>query len=78
MLSQFAADASGRIVRAGPVEATTLGNVAMQFIAAGELKDQWEARRVIRASFPIKEYTPDAASKAAWDDAYGRFLALIK
>ncbi|MBR4204137.1 MAG: rhamnulokinase [Clostridia bacterium] len=78
MLSQFAADASGRIVRAGPVEATTLGNVAMQFIAAGELKDQWEARRVIRESFPIKEYTPDAASKAAWDDAYGRFLALIK
>ncbi|MBQ2546773.1 MAG: rhamnulokinase, partial [Clostridia bacterium] len=77
MLSQFAADASGRVVMAGPVEATTLGNIAMQCIATGEIRDMWEARRVIRASFPIEEYTPDAARKDAWDDAYGRFLALI-
>ena len=78
MLSQFAADASGRIVRAGPVEATTLGNIAMQAIAAGEIRDLWEARRVIRGSFEIKEYTPDMSTKDAWDDAYARFLDLIK
>ncbi|MBR4186821.1 MAG: rhamnulokinase [Clostridia bacterium] len=77
MLSRFAADASGRFVLAGPVEATTLGNIAMQCIAAGEIRDMWEARRVIRASFPIEEYAPDASSKNAWDDAYGRFLSLI-
>ena len=77
MLSQFAADASHRHVSAGPVEATTLGNIAMQAIAAGELSDMWEARRVIRSSFEIKEYEPDAASASAWDDAYGRFLGLI-
>ena len=77
MLSQFAADASGRVVMAGPVEATTLGNIAMQCIAAGEIRDMWEARRVIRASFPIEEYAPNTSAKAAWDDAYGRFLALI-
>jgi rhamnulokinase len=77
MLSRFAADASGRFVLAGPVEATTLGNIAMQCIAAGEIRDMWEARRVIRSSFPIEEYTPDASGKAAWDDAYGRFLSLI-
>ena len=77
MLSQFAADASGRTVCAGPVEATTLGNIAMQCIAAGEIRDMWEARRIIRSSFEIREYTPDTSVKAAWDDAYGRFLALI-
>ena len=77
LLSQFAADASHRHVSAGPVEATTLGNIAMQCIAAGEIKDMWEARRIIRSSFEIKEYKPDTALKSAWDDAYGRFLALI-
>jgi len=77
MLSQFAADASHRHVSAGPVEATTLGNIAMQCIAEGEIKDIWEARRIIRSSFEIKEYEPDKASAAQWDEAYGRFLSLI-
>jgi len=77
MLSQFAADASGRTVCAGPVEATAIGNVVMQLIAAGELSDIREARRVIRDSFEIKTYTPDASSRAAWDDGYARFLKLI-
>lgn len=78
MLSQFAADASHRTVCAGPVEATTLGNIAMQCIAAGEIKDMWEARQVIRDSFEIKEYAPDMKNAAAWDEAYGRFLSLIE
>ena len=78
MLSQFAADASGRTVCAGPVEATALGNVAMQMIAAGELSGVVDARRVIRDSFPIKRYEPDHSVKAAWDDAYARYLALLE
>jgi rhamnulokinase/L-fuculokinase len=77
MLSQFAADASHRHVSAGPVEATTLGNIAMQCIAQGEISDMWEARRIIRSSFEIKEYEPDASSAGAWDEAYGRFCSLI-
>ena len=77
MLSQFAADASHRMVNAGPVEATSLGNIAMQGIAAGEFSDMWEARRVIRDSFEIKEYKPNTDMAGAWDDAYGRFCTLI-
>ena len=77
MLSQFAADASGKTVCAGPTEATALGNIAMQMIATGELSDMWEARRVIRNSFDIKVYEPNAATKAAWDEGYARFLALL-
>jgi len=77
MLSQFAADASGRTVCAGPVEATALGNIAMQLIAAGELKDITEARQVIRSSFELKTYQPNSASKAVWDEGYARFKALI-
>lgn len=77
MLSQFAADASGRRVVAGPVEATAFGNIAMQAVSCGELNGIWEARDAIRSSFEVKEYEPDVSSKAAWDDAYGRFLDLI-
>ena len=77
MLSRFAADASGRTVCAGPVEATALGNIAMQMIASGELSDIREARRVIRDSFAIKTFEPDVAARAAWDEGYGRFLRLI-
>ena len=75
-LSRFAADASGRAVVAGPVEATAAGNIAMQAIALGEVRDIWEAREIIRRSFDVKEYSPDASTRSAWDDAYGRFLAL--
>ncbi|MBQ4591462.1 MAG: rhamnulokinase [Clostridia bacterium] len=77
MLSQFTADASHRKVCAGPVEATALGNIAMQCIASGEIKDMWEARRIIRNSTDIKEYEPDMESAAAWDEAYARFLKII-
>lgn len=77
MLSQFAADASGKTVYAGPIEATTLGNVAMQLITLGEISDMWEARRVIANSFEIKTFAPRTENKSAWDEAYGRFLTLI-
>ena len=75
-LSQFAADASGRFVVAGPVEATAAGNIAMQAIAAGDIGDIWQAREVIGNSFDVREYAPDASSRGAWDEAYGRFLSL--
>ena len=77
MLSQFTADASHKTVCAGPVEATTLGNIAMQCIASGEIKDIREARRIIRASFDIEEYTPNAETASAWDEAYARFLSVV-
>lgn len=77
MLSQFTADASHRNVCAGPVEATALGNIAMQCIASGEIGDLWEARRIIRNSTDIKEYAPDMENAAAWDEAYSRFLKII-
>jgi rhamnulokinase len=71
-LCQFAADACGRRVVAGPVEATATGNVMMQAVAAGDVASIAEAREVIRRSFPVDEYEP--RNTAAWDEAFGRFL----
>lgn len=77
MLSRFTADASHKTVVAGPVEATALGNIAMQLIAAGEIADVREARQIIRNSFDVKEYAPNADEASAWDEAYVRFCKLI-
>jgi sugar (pentulose or hexulose) kinase len=73
-LCQFAADACGRRVVAGPIEATAIGNVMIQAVAAGDVASIAEAREVIRRSFPAEEYTPQ--NTAAWDGAYERFLGL--
>ena len=46
---------TGLSVYAGPVEGTAIGNLLVQMIAGGELKDLQEAREVIRRSFDVRE-----------------------
>ncbi|MBQ3064613.1 MAG: rhamnulokinase [Clostridia bacterium] len=76
MLCQLCADACERPVYAGPVEATAIGNIAVQAISIGEIKDLHEAREVVRNSFPVEYYEPKG-DKTMWDDAYARFLTLL-
>ncbi len=64
LLSQFAADATGIPVLAGPVEATSAGNVLIQARAAGDVASLAELRAVVRASFPLRRFTPQSAE--AW------------
>ena len=75
LLCQAAADASGRRVVAGPVEATAIGNLMVQAIADGSVGSIAEARDVIRNSFDVEEYEPK--NTAAWDEAFPRFLKVI-
>ncbi|MBR6917644.1 MAG: rhamnulokinase [Clostridia bacterium] len=77
-LCKFAADCTGKTVFAGPVEATALGNIAMQLIACGVLKDAAEARAVIKRSFDVEKYEPDASYSAMWNTAYEKFCRIIK
>lgn len=75
-LMQFTANACGRPVKAGPVEATALGNIVAQAIAAGEIKDIWQGREIISNSFEMNYYEPKDV--ADWNAAYERFKKLIK
>ncbi len=75
-LCQATADACGRVVLAGPVEATAIGNLLVQAIAAGELSSIEDARAVVRASFPPDRYEPQ--NTIAWNEAYGRFQQLVQ
>jgi rhamnulokinase len=74
VLNQFTADATGRTVIAGPVEATALGNIAMQMLATGAASSLAQARAVVERSFPTERFEP---STHRWDDAYRRFRQLI-
>jgi rhamnulokinase len=77
LLCQLAADATGRAVVAGPVEATAAGNVAMQAMALGHLgaKDLAGARDLVRRSFEIVTYDPRPS--AAVDDACTRLARIM-
>ncbi len=55
-LNRLTAQATGVPVYAGPTEATAIGNLSAQMMAAGELADLKEARACVFRSFPIKEY----------------------
>lgn len=74
-LSQMTADACGIPVAAGPEEATAIGNLMMQAIAAGEVADLAQARQIVAASFELKRYEP-SPNREVWDEAYARFCAL--
>lgn len=76
LLCQYTADACGIPVYAGPSEATAIGNLAVQAIAAGEIRDIAQAREVVRASFDVTEYVPSTADRAVWDAGYERYLRL--
>jgi len=74
LLCQMTANATGRVVLAGPVEATALGNAAVQFITLGELSSIADARQIIAHSSQLVPYEPE--NDARWGDAYQRFLKL--
>jgi rhamnulokinase len=68
LLNQFAADATGKKVIAGPAEATAIGNILMQAKATGQIKTLTEARKLVRNSFELKEYDPQNVS--LWQKQY--------
>jgi rhamnulokinase len=50
LLRQLTADACGRPLRFGPVEATSLGSLTAQAVALGDLSDEAEAQAVLQRS----------------------------
>ena len=71
LLNRFTADATGRRVLAGPVEATALGNIGMQMLATAATTSLAETRRVIARSCETEIFEP--LDPAPWDSAAERF-----
>lgn len=55
-LNELTAKKTGKTVYAGPTEATAIGNLTVQMMAAGVLKSLTEARKTIFDSFDIRTY----------------------
>ncbi len=55
-LNQLTAECTGKTVYAGPTEATAIGNLAAQMIAAEEFTGLGEARKNIFESFAVKTF----------------------
>jgi len=72
LLCRLTANATGLQVKAGPAEATAIGNLALQAIAAGELASVAEARELTARSFPLTTYDP----AGDWSEARARFAAV--
>ena len=76
LLCQLAADATGRQIVAGPVEATAIGNIMMQALTTGYVGSIDEARELIGRSFDVVNYEPENVS--GWDHAYDRYLEIAE
>ncbi|MEZ4658539.1 MAG: FGGY-family carbohydrate kinase [Caldilineaceae bacterium] len=75
LLNQFTADATGKPVITGPVEATATGNILVQALALGDLSSLQEGRALVCRTTDLGIYEPGA--RAPWDQAFGRFKAMI-
>lgn len=75
LLCQMTAEASGLEVIAGPVEATAIGNILVQLIARGEIKNLEEGRKIISASFDTVKYVP--LEHDIWNKEYERYKSII-
>ena len=74
LLNQLTANAIGRKVVAGPSEATAIGNVMIQAMAAGVVSSLQEMRSIIHASVETEEFAPELV--AEWEEAYQKFVTL--
>lgn len=75
LLCQLTADATGRQVIVGPVEATAIGNVLVQLTATGSLGSIVEGRELVARSIPRRRIEP--VRDGRWQEAYARFVKLI-
>jgi len=72
LLCQFTADAIGKKVITGPIEATASGNILMQAKATGQIASMAEARQIVRNSFELKEYEPQNTD--LWKERYDKCI----
>ncbi|MFN3420267.1 MAG: rhamnulokinase, partial [Armatimonadota bacterium] len=75
LLNQFTADATEKLVQAGPVEATATGNALVQAIALGYLGSHAELREVVRNSFDLRTFEPKPDER--WQQAYEKFCQFV-
>lgn len=75
LLCQMTANSCDRTVKAGPIEATVMGNVAVQLMSGGSVKNIGQARKIVADSSELKTFEPKDTDK--WAGAYEDFLKVV-
>lgn len=75
LMNQMTADLAGITVVAGPGEATAIGNIMVQMIATGQVKDVVAGRHLIEDSFDLKTFQPNTQQDPHVLANYQAFLA---
>ncbi len=75
-LSPFAANATGRKVVTGPVEATAIGNLIVQMLAVGDIASLDEGREIVRKSFAHESKTFYPQDVDAWKAALEKWRSI--
>lgn len=75
LLCQLTANSCNRTVKAGPIEATVMGNVAVQLMSDGSVENIGQARKIVADSSELKTYEPIDTDK--WEEAYADFLKIV-
>lgn len=75
LLCQMTANSCDRTVKAGPIEATVMGNVAVQLMSDGSVKNIGQARKIVAESSELKTFEPKDTDK--WAEAYENFLKVV-
>ena len=75
LLCRYTANAMGRTVWAGPVEASAIGNMLVQFVANGTLRSREEGVELVKRSFPLAWHEPESSED--WEAAFLRYKSLI-
>jgi rhamnulokinase len=76
LLNQFTANILNVPIKAGPIEATAIGNILVQALGVGKIKSVPELRNIVRNSFEMKDYIPEGIND--WNNAYNIYLKVIK
>ncbi len=75
LICKWMADATGKPLKAGPTETSSMGNLIMQLKAAGEITNLNEGRQISQNSSEVNYFTPE--NSEVWDAAYERYLKLL-
>ncbi len=75
LLCQMTASSCDRTVKAGPIEATVMGNVAVQLMSDGSVENIGQARKIVADSSELKTFEPKDTDK--WAKAYEDFIKVI-
>lgn len=76
LFCQFIANATGKAIMAGPVEATAAGNALVQLKALGAYESREEKTEILKNSFNLTSYTPD--QDVTWDAEYQKYLKMLR